>query len=166
MKFAPMKQQAQKGFTLIELMIVVAIIGILAAVAIPAYSDYTNKAKASEAATVSAPARLAVAQAFNEGSLADATDNASLGLKAKDSITSQYVKSVEVDGTSETVAKVIVTMQGPTAINNKTVTYVMTCAEGASCATAYATETGATIVETKYLPKLSTPAAATTNNNG
>ena len=158
MKFAPMKQKAQKGFTQIELMIVVAIIGILAAVAIPAYSDYTNKAKASEAATVSAPARLAVAQAFNEGTLAAATDNTSLGLKGKDSITSQYVKSVEVDGTSETVAKVIVTMQGPTVINNKTVTYVITCAEGASCTTAYATETGATIVETKYLPKLATPA--------
>jgi len=162
MKFAPMKQQAQKGFTLIELMIVVAIIGILAAVAIPAYSDYTNKAKASEAATVSAPARLAVAQAFNEGTLAADTNNASLGLQTKTDIKSQYVKSVEVDGTSATVANVIVTMQGPTVLENKTVTYVITCAEGASCTTAYATETGANIVEAKYLPKLAAPAAAGT----
>ena len=51
MKFAQYKQQAQKGFTLIELMIVVAIIGILAAVAIPAYQDYTVKAKVSNALT-------------------------------------------------------------------------------------------------------------------
>lgn len=157
MKFAPMKQQAQKGFTLIELMIVVAIIGILAAVAIPAYSDYTNKAKASEAATVSAPARLAVAQAFNEGSLSTSTTNTTLGLPASTAITSNYVASVAVVGTGDNTANVTVTMKGASALNDKTVVYAITCAEGASCATAYGTST----LEEKYRPKLAPTAAAT-----
>lgn len=57
-----MKQQMQKGFTLIELMIVVAIIGILAAVAIPAYQDYTIRARVTEGLNLASSAKLAVAE--------------------------------------------------------------------------------------------------------
>lgn len=59
-----MKRQMQKGFTLIELMIVVAIVGILAAVAIPAYSDYTNRAKVSEGLSLIAGAKATVTENF------------------------------------------------------------------------------------------------------
>jgi len=55
-------KRMQQGFTLIELMIVVAIIGILAAVALPAYQDYTTRAKVSEVIVMASPAKLAVAE--------------------------------------------------------------------------------------------------------
>lgn len=69
-----MKRSIQKGFTLIELMIVVAIIGILAAVALPAYQDYTTRAKVSEVIIMAAPAKLAVAETSSTlGGLASLT---------------------------------------------------------------------------------------------
>ncbi len=62
-----MKHSMQKGFTLIELMIVVAIIGILAAVALPAYQDYTVRAKVSEVILAASSAKVAVSEAAQAG---------------------------------------------------------------------------------------------------
>ena len=87
---------AQKGFTLIELMIVVAIIGILAAVAIPAYQDYTKRAKMSEVIGFAGSAKTAVSEALQStGTLP--SDNQAAGLDTTaTNISSTYVKSVTV----------------------------------------------------------------------
>ncbi len=63
-----MKKQMQQGFTLIELMIVVAIIGILAAVALPAYQDYTVRAKVSEGILAGSSCRTTVTEVYQSGS--------------------------------------------------------------------------------------------------
>lgn len=67
-----MKRSIQKGFTLIELMIVVAIIGILAAVALPAYQDYTKRAKMSEVILAASACRTSVTEVYQSGSASNA----------------------------------------------------------------------------------------------
>ncbi len=62
-----MLKQVQKGFTLIELMIVVAIIGILAAIAIPAYTDYTVRSKVTEGINLAGAAETTIAEGFQSG---------------------------------------------------------------------------------------------------
>ena len=85
----------QQGFTLIELMIVVAIIGILAAIAIPAYQDYTIRAQVSEGLNLSGGAKAAVTEYFQDrGSMP--TDNAEAGLAAETDIQGKYVDQVLV----------------------------------------------------------------------
>ena len=125
-------RQKQDGFTLIELMIVVAIIGILAAVGIPAYQDYTAKTRISEGPSLAAPAMTALGIACSDGTLnqrAAALVNADLGLSAANAITGRFISSVEVRGVSATTANITITYTGgiPGVANGDTLIILGTC---------------------------------------
>ncbi len=89
--------RTEQGFTLIELMIVVAIIGILAAIAIPAYEDYIVRSKITEGLSLADAAQLAVTDTYDEeGALPTGNSNISYNLPNAASISGHYVQSVSV----------------------------------------------------------------------
>ena len=93
----------QKGFTLIELMIVVAIIAILAAIAIPAYQDYTIRAQISDGLSLASGSKTAVAEYYQQRGAYPAT-NAAAGVAAAASIRGNFVSSTTIAGGVITVA--------------------------------------------------------------
>ncbi len=131
-------QKVQKGFTLIELMIVVAIIGILAAVALPAYQDYTVRAKVSELILASSSAKVAIEEAAQTGGALPATGSVTIS-----PVSSKYVASVGYNGTLLTVTS----STADSNISGVTVLFTPTYASGAVTWTC----TGGTIAA-KYLP--------------
>ena len=104
-----MTRTAQSGLTIIELMIVVAIIGILASVAIPAYRDHSVRGKVREAVDRANPVRTALGIACSKGELSGA-DNRSLGLAQPSAYSGDYTRSIAAVGLSTTEGTVTITL--------------------------------------------------------
>ena len=119
----------QKGFTLIELMIVVAIIGILAAIALPAYQDYTARAQMSEALILADGQKGAVTEYYaDKGVFPDS--NASAGIAADSDISGKYVAQVAV-GTSGVITATMKASQVAAGITSTTLSLTPTASSGA-----------------------------------
>jgi len=145
----------QKGFTLIELMIVIAIIGILAAIAIPAYQDYTIRSKVSEGLNMAGAAKLAVAETFDsQGTFMNS--NGSYGLPAAASISATYVSFIDADGSTAGGDGIIVigyrTISANKVDSNDTVELQPDTSQPGAMAWTCISPAGATHIDARFLP--------------
>ncbi len=140
-------KKVQQGFTLIELMIVVAIIGILAAIALPAYQDYANRAKVSEVVVAADACKTAVTESFaSVGTLPETTDAAGCI-----DVATKYVASVVV-GTSGVIT-VTAQSTGNDAIDGDTLIFEPTATSGTLTWACTEAASGSSIAA-KYLPQI------------
>jgi type IV pilus assembly protein PilA len=143
-----------KGFTLIELMIVVAIIAILAAIALPAYQDYVIRSQVSEGAVLADGAKTAVAEFYQNNGRFPST-NASAGLATAASINGKYVRSVDVGATPGVIRATyssVAPQVANTKINTRVLAFSAVTNGGVGSIAWHCGNTTFTTVPSKYLP--------------
>lgn len=143
-----MKRYMQTGFTLIELMIVVAIIGILAAVALPAYQDYMVRAKVSEVVLAASSGRTAVAETFSQKASMNLNAQ-SMGVQTQ---SSKYVAVVTYFPVSATEGNIVVTASADTGLSAAASTTMILKGSGTSATGTVAWTCGTSTMPRKYLP--------------
>lgn len=126
-----MSRAVQRGLTIIETMIIVAIVGIILSVAVPAFQDYRVREKVREAVSLADPARAALGIACSQGKLSGA-DHASLGLPPADDHSGDYTRSVEAAGLGATEGIVTITLDaiGGAIGDGRTIVYTGACEAG------------------------------------
>jgi type IV pilus assembly protein PilA len=142
-------KRVQQGFTLIELMIVVAIIGILAAVALPAYQQYTKKAKMAEVVLAASACRTTITEVYQTLQSASGPGAGGWGCESA-SQTSKYVLSVATS--TDGVVTVTATGFGDTAIDNNSVTLTPYSNNGLTTPMTVASNFGTQVVGWKCQP--------------
>ena len=143
-------KKVQQGFTLIELMIVVAIIGILAAVAIPAYQDYTIRAKVTEGLSLAGAAKTAVAETYSSKGIPPLT-NTGAGIALATSIIGNSVSSVAITGRGLITIKYGVNLGGSPSANSLLVVMKPSFTAGGVTWDCKSGSSGTTMIP-KYLP--------------